>query len=85
MSRLPKLPLVLALAFAPASIAQVTMEPGLWHLTTKSTTRRITAQMPTFLTRLFKTWLLAAIVNPAGRAPAIAAAAKKSLWLRCSF
>ena len=38
MSRLPKFPLLLALAFAPAALAQVAMEPGLWHLTTKSTT-----------------------------------------------
>ena len=38
MSRLPKLPLVLAVAFVSSALAQVSMEPGLWHLTTKSTT-----------------------------------------------
>ncbi|HUP97251.1 MAG TPA: DUF3617 family protein [Usitatibacter sp.] len=38
MSRLSKFSLALALAFAPVAFAQITLEPGLWHLTTNSTT-----------------------------------------------
>ena len=38
MSRLRTLPILLALAYAPAALAQGSMQPGLWHLTTKSTT-----------------------------------------------